>query len=140
MSIQQPQGFLTLSSCEQKASVSGTAEPIREGLPLAEVSATEAGQRIARDYPHLDRRGRLRIVGTFRRQLIPSRKPGKKRRKEITAAHADWKLGMRGVELYTTHIPGYDRMSRWRRESKSRDLMDASRSRERRAMKPGHSD
>lgn len=135
MSDQQSKCLFTPSSGEQQTSVSGTTEPIPENLPTAEVIATEAGQRIARDHPHLGRRGRLQIVSAFRRQLIPPRKPGRKRRKEITAAHADWKLGMRGVELYRRHISGFDRMSRWRRESESRDLMDAIRSRERRSTK-----
>jgi hypothetical protein len=107
-----------------------------ECLPLAQVIATEAGQRIARDFPHLDRHWRLQIATIFHRQLIPARRPGRKRRKEITAAHADWKVGVRGAQLYRKHIPGFDRMSRWRRESKSRDLMDAIRSRERRASIP----
>ena len=53
--------------------------------------------------------------------------------REITAAHADWKIGVQGVELYRGHIPGFDSMRRRRRESKIRNLMDAIRSRERRA-------
>jgi hypothetical protein len=130
----------TASQDERQPNVIGTPAPTLENLPPAEVIATEAGQRIARDYPHLDRRWRLRIASTFRRQLIPPRKPGRKRRKEITAAHADWKLGLRGLELYRRHIPGFDRMSQWRRESTIRDLMDAIRSRERRASKQEHLD
>ena len=113
-------------------------ETIPENVPSPEVIATEAGQRIARYHSHLDRRERMRIATVFRRQLIPPRKPGRKRRKEITAAHADWKLGIHGVELYSKHIPGYERMSRWRRKSESRDLLDAIRSRERRATKHKH--
>ena len=80
---------------DQKTSVIGTV-PTHPETPPAEVIATEAGQRIARESPHLDRRGRMRIVSALRRQLIPPRKPGRKRRQEITAAHADWKSGMRG--------------------------------------------
>ena len=118
-----------------KSSVCGTPEPTPDNPPSAEVIATEAGRRIARDYPQLDRRGRLRIVSTFRRQLIPPRKPGRKRREEITAAYADWKLGLRGLELYRKHIAGLERMSRWKRESKMRTLRDAIRSRERRTSK-----
>ena len=140
MSDQQSKGLPSISGDEQKTSVCGTSAPCPDNLPPAELIASDAGQRIARDHPHLDRRGRLRIVSTFRRQLIPPRKPGRKRRKEITAAHADWKLGTHGLELYRRHIPGFDRMSRWRRESTIRDLMDAIRSRERRASKQEHLD
>jgi hypothetical protein len=57
---------------------------------------------------------------------------GRKRRKEITAVHPDWKQGMRGLQLYRKHIPGYDNLAQWRRKAKSRALMDAIRTRQRR--------
>lgn len=140
MSDQESKGFPSPASDEPKTSVFDTASATSEEVPAAEVIATEASQRIARHYGQRDRRGRIRIVTIFRRQLIPPRRPGRKRREEITAAHADWKLGMRGLELYRKHIPRYDRMSQWRRKSESRDLRDAIRSRERRAKKPGKVD
>lgn len=140
MNDQRSRSLPATFSGEQETSGFGAASSNPENARSAEVIATETGQQIARDCPHLDRRGRLRIVSAFRRQLFPPRKPGKKRRKEITAAHADWKVGMRGVELYSRHISGFDRMSRWRRESESRDLMDAIRSRERRSTKQEHVD
>jgi hypothetical protein len=140
MSDQRSENLPTAFCGKQEASGFGAASSTPENTSSAEVVATEAGQQIARDCSHLDRRARLRIVSTFCRQLIPPRKPGRKRRKEITAAHVDWRLGMRGVELYSKHIPGFDRMSRWRRESECRDLMDAIRSRERRSTKQEHVD
>jgi hypothetical protein len=140
MNDQQSKGSPMPANDDRKTSGFGTPSTPAENLPAAEVIATEAGQQIARAYGHLDRRGRMRLVSTFRRQLIPPRKPGRKRRQEITAAHADWKSGMRGEELYRKHIAGYDRMSRWRRKSESRDLRDAIRSRERRAPKREDSD
>lgn len=138
----QSMGPLTPSNDEPITSGSGSPEsanftpppPIPGGISAAEDIAAEAGQRLARDFFHLDRRGRQRIVTIFRRQLFPARKRGRKRSKEITTAHTDWKSGIRGEELCRRHIPGFDRMSRWRRESVSRDLMDAIRSRERRAV------
>jgi hypothetical protein len=119
----------------QQPSVFGTRGSANDLSVRVQAEAIEAGKQIAQQCSDLDRPARLRIAAIFRRQLIPPRTPGKKRRKEITAAHADWKLGIRGKELYCRHIPGFDRMGRWRREAKSRDLMDAIRSRERRATK-----
>ncbi len=140
MSDQQSKGLPTPSDGGQQTSVFGGGSTTPENPPTAEFIATEAGQRIASECAHLDSRGRLRIVATFRRQLITPGRPGRKRCKEITEAHADWKSGLRGVELYRKHIPGHERMGQWKREAKSRDLMDAIRSRERRATKQEHSD
>jgi hypothetical protein len=67
--------------------------------------------------------------------VIPPGKPGRKRRKEITAALADWNAGMRGIALYRKHIAGFDRMSCWRRKAKSRSLMDAIHARKRREQR-----
>jgi hypothetical protein len=95
--------------------------------------AREAGTQImARFEPALDRKERLKVLAAFRRTLFPPGQPGRKRRKEITAAHADWKAGIRGVRLYQRHIPGFDRMSRWKRRAKMQTLMDAIHTRERR--------
>jgi hypothetical protein len=107
------------------------------GTPLARATsaAIEAGKRLATEFRDLDRSERAQIVRAFRSQLIPRGRPGRRRTKRITAAHADWKSGMRGIQLHRRHILGFDRMSQWRRRGKIRALMDAIRSRERRARK-----
>lgn len=98
-------------------------------------AAAAAGRQIAKDFGGLGRRERFALAGTFRRQLIPPGSPGRKRSEQITAAHADWKLGLRGPSLYRRHIDGWDRHGRWRRDAEARRLMDAIRNRERRDRK-----
>ena len=51
----------------------------------------------------------------------------------VTAAFQDWTAGMRGVALCRVHIPGRDKHGQWRRKAEARPLMDAIRSRYRRA-------
>jgi hypothetical protein len=80
-----------------------------------------------------ERRDALRIVSAFRSTLIPHAKRGPKLKAMITAAHGDYNGGMRGVALYRKHIPRFDRMGHWEREVRTRSLMDAIRTRERRA-------
>ncbi len=92
----------------------------------------ETAQHVASEFAALDRPERLKLVKAFRAVLIPRKAPGRKRRKEITAAYADWKLGMKGLPLYRKHIPGFEKLSHWRRREKSRALMDAIRTRQRR--------
>ena len=115
-----------------QADVLGTPE---EQFTQAASAAMQAGQRIARDFRTLGQGQRRRIASMFRRQLVLPRKPGRKRSDRITAAHADWKAGMRGIELYRKHIRGFETHSFWRRKSESRSLMDAIRARERRDKK-----
>jgi hypothetical protein len=103
---------------DQKTCVIGTpAPPSPERVAQARAAAIEAGQRIAKAFPDLDRRTKLGLATAFRRQLIPRGKPGRRRSKEITAAHADLKSGVRGLALYRKHIAGFDRMNRYKRES-----------------------
>jgi hypothetical protein len=123
-----------------QSDVLGTSYSPVERAEQCRSSAIEAGQRIAEEVGNLDRRELSRIVRAFRSQLLPPRKPGRRRNKEITAAHADWQSGLRGVALYRKHIPRFDQMSRWRRQAKIRALMDAIRSRERRARKRARND
>jgi len=115
-----------LSSSLREETASATR---REGTD----AAIDAADRIRQEFPDLGRRELLRIVTAFRRALIPRQRRGRRPSKEITAAHADWKCGMCGVALYRKHIVGFDRMSRWKRQGKSRALMEAIRSRERRS-------
>ena len=85
----------------------------------------------------LNRRDLLKAVTAFRRALIPPRRPGRRLKAQITAAHRDWKNGVRGVALYTAHIPGWAKHSEWRHKGEARALMDAIRSRERREKAKG---
>jgi hypothetical protein len=101
-------------------------------LGQAMAVATEAGQEIARRFASLNRRQRLTLARVFRRQLLPPGKPGRRRSKEIDSAFADWKAGMRGVDLYRKHIPRFVGMGYWKRKVKTRALLEAIRSRDRR--------
>jgi hypothetical protein len=83
----------------------------------ANAAATAAGAEIARDFAKASRRQRLRLANTFLRQLLPPRKGGRRNTERITAAHADWKAGVRGLELYERHIPGFRKMSYWKKGS-----------------------
>lgn len=107
-----------------------------EALAKAKEIAMKAARQIqAGARQSIERREALRIVSAFRSTLIPHGRRGRKQKAVITAAHADYKSGMRGVALYRKHIPRFDRMSHWEREGKARRLMDAIRSRERRSRR-----
>jgi hypothetical protein len=97
-------------------------------------SAVDAARKIqtAARRP-IECRAALRIVSAFRSTLIPAGRRARKEKAVIRAAHADYKSGMRGVALYRKHLPRFDRMGYWEREVKTRRLMDAIRSRERRS-------
>jgi hypothetical protein len=123
---------------DRKTSVSGTPEdsisapdPVVQ-FPQALAAAVEIGQAFARRYRELDRQQRSHIARAIRAQLLPPGRRGSKRKKEITAAHEDWRAGMRGVELCRKHIPGYDKMGYWKRKAKGRTLMSNIHTRERR--------
>jgi len=73
-----------------------------------------------------------RLANAFRSGIMTKRKPGRRPKKHITAALADWKAGVRGDDLCRAHIRGWDRHSIWRRKQEARMLMDAIRSRRRR--------
>lgn len=112
---------------------SGFEQP--DPVPLAEARkrAHDAGSRIAIDFGSLlDSSDRRKVLGTFRRTLFPAQRPGRRRSARVTAAHRDWKNGMRGPALYRAHIPGWDKHNHYRRQSEARALMDAVRTRERR--------
>lgn len=98
--------------------------------------ARESGQRIADELGIvLARRQRLKVVSTFRRILFPPKRPGRRRKEAITAAHRDWKNGLRGPALFRRHILNWERHNHFRREYESRRLMSAIQSRERRARR-----
>ena len=98
--------------------------------------AQQAGADIVAQLgPMLGRRDLAKAVTVFRHTLLPGRQRGRKPKEQITAAHRDWKNGVRGVALYRSHIPGWDKHSHYRRQSEARGLMDAIYSRERRERK-----
>jgi hypothetical protein len=62
----------------------------QEASEAKAIAATTA-RKLAEQLNDLDRDALLEIVAAFRRELLPARKPGRQRSKEITAAHSDWK-------------------------------------------------
>jgi hypothetical protein len=115
----------------------GTPEP--QAKDKARNLAEEIGLRIVTEFgAELERRDRLKIATAFRRQLIPPRPPGRRPKEAITAAHRDWKAGVRGLELFRRHIPDFDKKGHWRRKGESQALMDAIRTRHRRERRRRH--
>ena len=51
----------------------------------------------------------VEVVSFFRSQLLPKRKAGRRPLIRITRAYEAWKAGTRGVALYRTHIPRWER-------------------------------
>ncbi len=112
----------------------GKEDVFAEVVAKAKEIAVEAARKIQTGATQtIERRDALRIVSAFRITLILHRRRGRKRKAVVTAAHADYKSGMRGVALYRKHIPRFASMSHWEREVRTRRLMDAIRNRERRA-------
>src|SRR5579864_4950155 len=106
-----------------KPDVLGTSQ---DQMGRACAIARESGQRIANELGiALARRERLKVVSTFRRILFPPKRPGRRRKEAITAAHRDWKNGLRGPALFRRHIPNWERHNHFRREYESRRLMTA---------------
>jgi hypothetical protein len=101
-------------------------------LQSAIQSAQDAARQILQGQGPFSRNEALRIVAVIRSVIVPRSQAGRKRDERITAAYCDWKNGMRGVQLYRKHIPGYDRMGEYKREVKVKRLRDAIRSRRRR--------
>ena len=83
----------------------------------------------------LERRDKLRTIAVFKRTLIPAGRPGRRRKKSITEAHLDWKAGLRPPFLCEKHISGFGKMNQYQRDYEARRLMEAIRTRERRAAK-----
>jgi hypothetical protein len=75
---------------------------------------------------------RQQIVSAFRLTMIPKQRAGRKPSASLTAAYGEWKAGTRGTALFQKHISNWERLSRWRRRSEQRSLMDAIYSRSRR--------
>jgi hypothetical protein len=108
----------------------------RNEVAGAHALAEEVAARIAAEFdPTLERNDRNKVVAAFRRVPIPRRPPGRPPKETVTAAYQDWKVGLRGVELYHKHIPDWQQHSKWRRESEARALREAIRARERREQR-----
>ena len=118
-----------MTMADPKRPLSGSELSLEEACAIAKEAASVAVSRLG---PSPDRRQLHKLLSAFRRVLFPVKPPGRRRKEGITAAHRDWKNGMRGVELYRKHIPGWEKHSRWRRAGEQRALRDAIRSRERR--------
>lgn len=128
MKNEAPAELPVAPTSDQQSDGSGT----KVGFELAKAVVVETATYIATEFAVLAKPERLRLVRAFRAGLIRRGKPGRKRRKEVTAAYEDWKLGMRGLELYSKHIPNWRTLAEWRRREKSRALLDAIRTRRRR--------
>jgi hypothetical protein len=96
------------------------------------IAREAAARAIACLGPFPDRRMCQKVLTAFRHTIYPVKRPGRRKKQQITEAHRDWKEGMRGTKLYQKHIPGWEKCSHWRRQGEARRLMDAIRSRERR--------
>ena len=121
-----------LCECPKPSGSGKDLTPVERACKLA----LEAGNRIVSEFGGaLERRDKLRTTAVFKRALIPARRSGRIPNSRITEAYQDWKVGLSGVFLYKRHIPGFDRMNQYRREVKARRLMDAIRTRKRRAVK-----
>jgi hypothetical protein len=110
-------------------SFQGSDHPIQTACTLAKEAAAHILSLLG---PSPDPLARQRVLIAFRHAILPVKRPGRRRKEGITAAHRDWKNGMGRVELYRKHIPGWESHSQWRRKVEARRLMDAIRSRERR--------
>ena len=107
----------------------GAEQPMDKACALAKETAT----RILVEFGPTMRRGdRIKILSAFKRRLIPASRSGRRPKETVTAAYRDWKAGMRGVELYRKHIPGWDKHSRWRRRVEQEALRAAIHTRKRR--------
>jgi hypothetical protein len=73
-----------------------------------------------------------RLSRTFRSNVVPQRRPGRRRKPQVTAAYLDWRFGVRGVDLFRKHIPGWEGHHRYRKIGEQKALLDAIRSRIRR--------
>jgi hypothetical protein len=118
---------------DQKTSGLGTPEePATEACRIAHEAGSEIVSKLG---PTLGRSQRMKALVALRRVLFPPKRPGRKRKELVTAAHRNWKDGVRGLALFRVHIPGWEKHSRWRRKTEERALMDAIHTRDRRERK-----
>jgi hypothetical protein len=134
MSNERRKEFSSTSEPPSRPDVIGTpGEPVAEACRLAQAVSARI---IAQFGPALERGERVKVLATFRRTLFPRRRSGRRPKESITAAHRDWKNGVRGIALYKAHIPRWEKHNHWKRRGEERALMDAIRKRERRERTP----
>ena len=108
-------------------------KPVSVALAAAKEKALRIGHEFREQFSEsLTREDYIRVARAFGSAVVPKRKPGRRRKPQVTAALADFKAGMRGVALFQKHIPSWDKHGEWRRKAEARALMDAIRSRDRR--------
>lgn len=109
------------------------ARPESEAFTAAKEMAARAAHDIRSQYgEQLTRDECQKLVSAFRAGVVPRRKAGRRPKPHVTAAYLDWKAGMRGVQLFEKHIPGWRKHNRYHRIGEQKELMDAIRSRRRR--------
>jgi hypothetical protein len=111
--------------------VSRLPEPDDFGKVAARHARASAAD-ILRRWVNLSIPERRQIATAFRSVMIPRRRAGRKPSETLTAAYIDWKSDIRGVALFQKHILNWERLSRWRRKTEQRSLMDAIYTRNRR--------
>ena len=99
-------------------------EPNRAAIPSAVFSVIEQLRETV-DHAGLPRAIRLKVSGAVRHAIVPAivpkRKPSKRNR--IDGAYADYRAGMRGLDLFRKHVPRHDKLSKWRRAYEQRKLL-----------------
>jgi hypothetical protein len=118
---------------KSSARVKPAAREESKAFAAAKEMTTRAAHDIRRQFgAFLTRDESVRLVSMFRAGVVPRRKAGRRPNAQVTAAYLDWKAGIRGLDLYRKHIPGWQKHGEWRRKGEKRALMDAIRSRRRR--------
>ena len=90
--------------------------------------------RNAADEEKLSSNARRAVISAVRRAVLP--RP-KKTMNSLDSAYEDYKCRLRGIELYRKHIPGYEKLGRWRRQRAQHRLSQALATRAERERKRG---
>jgi hypothetical protein len=80
--------------------------------PIQEIVRTLVA---AADAAELSKAARRTIISNLRRAILPRKPPVRKKSTRLDSAFADYKSGVRGMELHKKHIPNFSKLSRWRR-------------------------
>jgi hypothetical protein len=121
-----------LTSKRQSARRAAVDRRARDVHGAARQHARASAAEILGSWVGLSVSERRQIVTAFRSVMIPKRRAGRKPSETLTAAYTDWKSDIRGVALFQKHIVNWGRLSRWRRKTEQRSLMDAIYTRNRR--------
>lgn len=71
--------------------------------------------RSTADQAALSLAARRKLATAIRVAIVPKGRPGRKPHDRLDKAFADYKGGLRGLELFRRHIPNFKKLSRWRR-------------------------